>query len=143
MKLNTLVRNGLLATALFIGSQAWADGIEGRWKTIDDETGRPKAIVEISQTGNTYSGTIVQLLGNIENRCPACKDNRPLIGLTVLRGLKADGENQYSGGSIFDPKSGKTYRAKAELTQNGTRLRVRGYVGVSLLGRTQTWQRAQ
>lgn len=119
-----------------------AAGIEGKWRTIDDETKKPKAVVHISKSGNSYHGTIVALADGIENKCPACKPVKPLIGLTVLKGLKENGK-EYTGGEIYDPKSGKTYKTKAELANGGKSLNVRGYLGVSLLGRTQTWQRVQ
>lgn len=119
-----------------------AAGIEGKWRTIDDETKKPKAVVQITKNGNSYNGTIVALADGIENKCPACKPAKPLIGLTVLKGLKEDGK-EFTGGEIYDPKGGKTYKAKAELANGGNSLKVRGYLGVSLLGRTQTWQRVQ
>lgn len=119
-----------------------ANGIEGKWRTVDDETGKPKAVVQISKNGATYSGTIVELMSGVENVCPACKGNQPLKGLTVLTGLKEKG-NKYEDGKIFDPKGGKTYSAKAEVSGDGKTLKVRGYVGISVLGRTQTWHRVQ
>lgn len=117
--------------------------IEGKWRTIDDETKQPKSIVEITKNPNgTYSGRIVQLLLKPESEtCVKCKDdrkNKPLIGLEVIRGIKKDG-NEFSGGTITDPKSGKTY--KTILTPKGNLLDVRGYIGLSFIGRTQTWQK--
>ncbi|UOP04168.1 DUF2147 domain-containing protein [Conchiformibius kuhniae] len=115
--------------------------IEGKWRTTDDKTGKPKAVVHISKSGAAYQGKIVSLAQGVENVCPACEDKRPLVGMVVLTGLKGD-EQTYEGGKIFDPKGGKTYKAKAELSADGKALKVRGYFGVSLLGRTQTWVRA-
>lgn len=65
---------------------------------------------------------------------------RPLINLQVLSGLKYDGKSKYSSGKIYDPKSGKTYSAKAEMTNNNT-LALRGFIGIALAGRTDTWIR--
>ena len=121
-----------------IALMAQADGIEGKWRTMDDETKKPKAIITISQSGGVYNGTITGLAEGVNNVCPACGGNKPLIGLTVVRGLKAEGENQYEGGRIYDPKSGKTYKSKATLSADGKTLKVRGYIGISALGRTQT-----
>lgn len=133
----------ILATVMALSATfASASGIEGKWRTIDDETKKPKAIVSIVKNGSTYTGTIVGLANGVENVCPACSDKRALIGLTVLTGLKADGD-EYTGGRIFDPKSGKTYKSKASVSADGKRLNVRGYIGVSALGRTQTWQRVE
>lgn len=131
----------LFAAAALTAAFAHADAIEGKWRTVDDETGKPKAVVEISGKGGVYSGTIISLEKGVENVCPSCPNKRALIGMTVLTGLKADGENTYSGGEIFSPKNGKTYRAKAKV--NASSLEVRGFVGVSAFGRTQKWQRVE
>lgn len=128
--------------ALFIGSLAFAQ-IEGKWKTIDDETKQPKSVVEIyKKSDGKYYGKITQLLIKPANpNCVACKDDRkgkPLTGLEIIRGLKKEG-NEFTGGTITDPKTGKTY--KCTITKSGDQLSVRGYVGISLMGRTQTWQK--
>ncbi|MBA5247514.1 DUF2147 domain-containing protein [Marnyiella aurantia] len=128
--------------ALFVGVLSFAQ-IEGKWKTIDDETGKAKSIVEITKNSKgQYIGKIVQLLAKPENNsCVKCTDdrkNKPLIGLEIIRGLNKDG-NEFTGGTITDPKSGKTY--KCTIKREGDKLNVRGYVGFSLIGRTQTWQK--
>lgn len=132
-------------SVLLASACAWvqAAGIEGKWRTVDDESGEPKAQVQISGAGNQFNGKIVGLAQGVENVCPACGGGKPLVGLTVLTGLKDKGNGKYEGGKIYDPKSGKTYSAKAELSADGKTLKVRGYLGVSALGRTQTWQRIQ
>lgn len=128
--------------ALLFSTLSYAQ-IEGKWKTIDDETGKPKSIVEITKKSDgKYYGKIVQLLAKpANNNCVACKDdrkNKPLVGLEIIRGLSKDG-SEFSGGTITDPKSGKTY--KCNIKREGDKLNVRGYVGFSLIGRTQTWQK--
>ncbi|MDO4997242.1 MAG: DUF2147 domain-containing protein [Neisseria sp.] len=130
------------ALGALLAAPSFAASIEGKWRTIDDETKKPKAVVQISQSGSTFNGTIVALADGVENRCPACQGDKPLIGMKVLTGLK-EKDGKYADGKIFDPKSGKTYSAKAELANGGNSLKVRGFLGVSLLGRTQTWQRVQ
>lgn len=134
----------LLFTMAFslIGVLTFAQ-IEGKWKTIDDETKQPKSIVEIyKKSDGKYYGKIVQLLAKPANaNCLACKDdrkNKPLVGLEIIRGLEKD-DDEFTDGTITDPKSGKTY--KCTITKSGDKLNVRGYVGVSLLGRTQTWHK--
>ncbi|MCG2792997.1 MAG: DUF2147 domain-containing protein [Weeksellaceae bacterium] len=117
--------------------------IEGKWKTVDDETGKAKSIVEIwKKSDGKYYGKINQLLDKPENaNCVACKDdrkNKPLIGLEIIRGLKKEGD-EFTGGTITDPKKGKTY--KCTITRSGDKLNVRGYLGISLLGRDQTWSK--
>lgn len=130
------------ATLLGLSAAAAAAEIEGRWQTIDDETKKPKAVVEIRCSDNVCNGTIVALSEGVQNVCPACADKRPLIGLRVLSGLqKHDGK--YEGGRIFDPKKNKTYKSTATVSADGKSLNVRGYIGVSALGRTQTWKRVQ
>lgn len=127
--------------ALFAATFSYAQ-IEGKWKTIDDETGKAKSIVEIYKKGDKYYGKIVQLLIKPENEnCVACTDdrkNKPLVGLEIIRDLKKDG-NEFTGGTITDPKKGKSY--KCTIKKDGDKLSVRGYIGISLMGRTQTWHK--
>ncbi|SEG60006.1 Uncharacterized conserved protein, DUF2147 family [Halpernia humi] len=131
----------LFATfALFFSVLSYAQ-IEGKWKTIDDETGQAKSIVEIfKKTDGKYYGKIVQLLIKPENNnCVNCKDdrkNKPVLGLEIIRGLSKDG-NDFDGGTITDPKNGKTY--KCTISRDGEKLNVRGYIGFSVFGRSQTW----
>ncbi len=130
--------------ALFVGVLSFAQ-IEGKWKTIDDETGKAKSIVEITKNSKgQYVGKIVQLLAKPENNtCVKCTDdrkNKPLLGLEIIRGLNKDG-NEFAGGTITDPKTGKTYRCT--IKREGDKLNVRGYVGFSLIGRTQTWHKVK
>ncbi|MNK57837.1 hypothetical protein D3C87_769030 [compost metagenome] len=116
--------------------------IEGKWKTIDDETGKPKSIVEISKDSNgKYAGKIVQLLIKPENaNCVKCKDdrkNKPLIGMEIIRGLSKDG-NEFSGGTITNPKDGKSY--KTELVREGDLLKVKAII-MGIAVKTQTWHK--
>ena len=120
----------------------------GRWKTIDDKTGAPRSIVLIEDKAGVFEGRIETLFfrpdeTNTDPVCSKCTDARKgqkTIGLTILTGLKRDGLD-YSGGDILDPGNGKVYRAKLKLSADGTKLEVRGYLGVPLLGRSQTWLR--
>lgn len=132
----------LLTFALsFISVISFAQ-IEGKWKTIDDETGKPKSIVEISKDSKgRYNGKIVQLLIKPENaNCVKCKDdrkNKPLIGLEIIRGLTKDG-NEFSGGTITNPKDGKSY--KTELVREGDVLKVKAII-MGIAVKTQTWHK--
>lgn len=130
--------------ALLFATFSYAQ-IEGKWKTIDDETGQAKSIVEIfKKTDGKYYGKVSQLLIKPANaNCVDCKDdrkNKPILGMEIIRGLKKEG-NEFTGGTITDPKTGKTY--KCTITKDGTKLNVRGYVGFSLIGRTQTWNQVK
>jgi uncharacterized protein (DUF2147 family) len=116
----------------------------GLWKTFDDKTGAARAIVRIYEENGKLFGKIVSsFTPGAENRvCEVCNDERkkqPILGLLIIRNMKADG-GEYSGGDILDPESGSVYRCKMHV-EDGTRLLVRGYIGFSLLGRTQTWRR--
>lgn len=128
--------------ALFFATLSYAQ-IEGKWKTIDDETGQEKSIVEIfKKSDGKYYGKVTQLLIKPANpNCVDCKDdrkNKPILGMEVVRGLKKEG-NEFTGGTITDPKTGKTY--KCTITRSGDKLNVRGYIGFSLIGRNQTWHK--
>jgi uncharacterized protein (DUF2147 family) len=119
----------------------------GAWKTIDDETGKPKSLVRITEENGVLTGRIEKLFRAPDQdqnpKCTACEGARkdqPLIGMTILSGLKKDG-NEYAGGEILDPAKGKTYKSKAQLKDNGSKLEVRGYIGAPMFGRSQTWVR--
>lgn len=136
-----------LAGALLLGGGAGAQDASpvGLWKTIDDETGQPKALVRISEQGGVLSGRIEKLFSPSRPNpvCEQCSDERkgkPIEGMTILEGLKREGD-AWDDGQILDPNKGKVYRAKAKLVDGGSRLEVRGFVGISLFGRTQTWIR--
>lgn len=121
----------------------------GLWKTIDDETGKPKALVRVTDDGGVLTGKIEKLFRPADQdqnpKCTACEGARkdqPIIGMTILSGLKRDG-NEYIGGEILDPAKGKTYKSKATLKDNGSKLEVRGYIGAPMFGRSQNWVREQ
>lgn len=123
----------------------------GLWKTIDDETGKPKAIVQISETRDqTLTGRILKIYPrpgyDQHELCAACtgaNHNKPIVGLVILENLVHDKKNtdEWNGGNILDPKNGKTYHCTIQLLNKGERLRVRGYIGLPLFGRSQTWLR--
>ena len=116
----------------------------GNWTTIDDKTGKKRAVVRLDVVNNTLTGTIIRVFPQagdtgICGKCTGQLKNKSIEGLQILWGLKDKGDGVWSGGQILDPKSGKVYRAK--LTIKGSKLYVRGYVGLSMLGRTQIWKR--
>ena len=140
-----LVSISIISSAFF--AQAYAQDITGTWKNIDDKTGSSKAILEIRKTpNNTYIAKIVKVTPRpgytpkeICIKCPAPYTDKPILGLDVLTGLKHTSDNNYTGGKIIDPLSGKIYSANAKLSANGKRLTLRGFIGVSAIGRSQTW----
>jgi uncharacterized protein (DUF2147 family) len=134
-----------------VSSFSFAEDITGLWQTIDDKTGAPKALVEIrKEADNTYAGKVVKLTPRAGYTpketcvdCPAPYTNKPIIGLDVLTGLKSTDGLNYTSGRILDPNTGKLYSMKAKLSSNGKRLHLRGYLGISALGRNQIWIRAE
>lgn len=134
----------LLLWALAVAAQGVATPV-GRWKTIDDRSGKPRSVVRIFEQGGRLFGRIEAGFDPRENErvCNLCSDERrdqPLRGLLILRNLVPDGE-AWSGGDILDPDNGTVYRCTVRLADGGRKLVVRGYVGVSLFGRSQTWER--
>lgn len=138
-----LIGMAALLTALSMSANA-ADAT-GRWKTIDDQTGKPKSIVEISRAADgSYTGKIVELLNPSKPNpvCDKCKDdrkNKPITGMEIIRGMKADGANQWSGGTILKPDEGKVYKSKMQLLEDGKKLEVSGCV--AFICKSQTWLR--
>ncbi len=121
----------------------------GLWKTIDDNTGKVRSIVRITQSNGEYKGTIEKLFRAPDQdqnpKCDKCTDARkdkPIIGMTILTGLRADGDDEFAGGQIVDPENGKVYSSKLTVDEDGKKLELRGFIGVSLIGRSQTWVRA-
>jgi len=116
----------------------------GRWKTIDDKTGKPKAIVRIYEENGKLFGKIeATLQPDAKKFCDKCKDQRkdqPIVGMVIVRGMQQKGD-EYTGGDILDPDNGSVYRCKMRLEDGGRKLSVRGFIGFSLLGRSQTWTR--
>lgn len=139
----------LVAGALaFSGSALAKDALDGTtWQAIDDETGKPKAVIKITEQEGKLVGRLVKSYQLKKNEpCKTCRGkyaNKPLNGVPIFWNLTATGKNEYTGGTIFDPKKGKSYKLKGELVNGGKSLKLRGYVGSPMLGRTQTWQRVK
>ena len=134
---------------LFFGvAQAKSASPVGLWKTFDDTSGKPSSLVRISEKNGELSAVIVKdLLPSAENDmvCDKCQGNlkdKPIIGLPIMESMKQNGE-YYEGGTILDPDNGEIYHCKLKLDASGNKLEVRGFVGVSLIGRTQIWMREQ
>ncbi|WP_144154035.1 DUF2147 domain-containing protein [Paraburkholderia sp. BCC1885] len=137
----------LLASA--VSAMAQADSPVGTWQTIDDHTGQPKALVQITQdSSGALDGKVIKGLGpndQPDRRCTECTDARKdqlILGMTIINDMKKM-DDGWDGGQILDPENGKVYKCKMHLEDGGQKLVVRGYIGVSLLGRSQTWIRQQ
>jgi uncharacterized protein (DUF2147 family) len=123
---------------------ATAQDVTGKWKTVDDETGEAKSIVEIYKDNGKIYGKVVEILNPAKknavcDKCPGADKGKPIWGLVIIKGLEKDGD-EYNDGTIMDPNNGKVYKCYIEL-DGADKLNVRGYVGFSLFGRTQTWSR--
>ncbi len=118
----------------------------GKWKTIDDETGKVKSIVEITQASNgTLQGRVVEVLQSDRGPNPTCdkcsgaNKGKPVKGMTILWGLRPDGAGKWAGGTVLDPAKGKTYKSKLEIKDGGKKLGMSGCV--AFICREQTWVR--
>ena len=124
-----------------------AQDVFGTWKTIEDLSGEAKSIVEIYEEDGKVYGKVVQILDPTAPQNPLCvactgdDKDKPIVGLKFIKGLKKDGD-EYNDGKILDPENGKLYKCYITL-EEANKLKVRGYIGFSLLGRTQYWQRAK
>jgi uncharacterized protein (DUF2147 family) len=140
----------LLVLALWSSSALAADvSPTGLWRTIDDTTGKPRGLVRITEVNGQYQGRLEKTFpqpGEDPNpKCDKCSGSRrdqPVIGMTILWGMTKQGE-EYQNGEVLDPENGKTYRAKMKIEDGGKALHVRGFIGISLLGRTQIWVREE
>ena len=136
-----------LSAGALLSTSVFAVSLNGtQWQTIDDKTGEKKAVIQLSESGGKVSGKIIKVLNKEKadalcTKCPGSLKNKPVEGLQILSGLKADGNNQWSDGKLVDPESGKTYSGKLTLSDNGQSLKLRGFVGTPVFGRSQTWQR--
>ncbi len=140
-----LIRFALLLAAVAFVGRISAQDIVGYWKTIDDKTHKPKSIVHIYKAKDgKYYGRIVKLFrdpGEEQNpkcdKCPGDRKNKPIIGMVILTKLQKVGDNMWDHGRILDPGNGKIYDCKMWIEDG--KLQVRGYIGWSLIGRSQTW----
>jgi len=141
-------QTALLALALAIGAPALAADTSpvGTWTTIDDATGKPKSIVQITESGGKLEGKVLEVLQSEQGPHPLCKEcdgdrkDKPIEGMTIIWDVQKD-DDVWDGGRILDPKNGKIYKVKLTLTDNGQKLDVHGYIGFALLGRSQVWER--
>jgi uncharacterized protein (DUF2147 family) len=139
-----------LFTALASGTAHAQATPAGLWKTIDDDGKTEKSLVRIVEAGGSFSGKVEKVFDPAKQdaRCDDCSDERKgqlVLGMTIIRGVKpnAGDATLWDGGEILDPKNGKTYKVRMKPIDGGKQLEVRGYVGMPLLGRTQTWQRVE
>ncbi len=146
--LNSLLGVFLCCAACFFSVNTFAMSITGEWRTVSDSNGESTSVIKIvKQKDGSYLGAVDYIYPQKDaqqfcENCPEPKTNKPILGMTIMHSLQADSDdaNEYTGGRIMDPKSGKTYRLKVvQLSDN--KLKLRGYIGIPLFGRTQYWYR--
>jgi uncharacterized protein (DUF2147 family) len=154
-KLMVLMAVAIAAFAISASLPAEQAGttIVGTWKTIDDETGKARSHVKVYKAKDgKYYGKIEKLLNRTKEEgddpyCKVCpkndyRYNKRVITMNIVSKMKASSDlKSASGGNILDPKSGKSYKCSMSVKDGGKKLNVRGYMGISALGRTQTWIR--
>jgi uncharacterized protein (DUF2147 family) len=151
----TLTKKNLAVAVLLAGAAfaaaAQATSAAGLWRTIDDNTKKDKSLVRIVEANGVYTGKVEKIVDPDAPKDAVCKDcsderkDKPILGMTIIRNMKQSSDDKavFEGGDILDPNNGKVYQSKMKLVDNGAKLEVRGFVGISLLGRTQTWIRAE
>lgn len=140
-----MIKQFLFALFILNASFLFAQSPVGVWKNLDDEDGKEKSHIEIYELNGTLRGKVIKLLPAATitkcNACTGANKGKSLVGMDILWDLKKSGKT-WDSGQIMDPKNGKIYDCKIEL--KGTdKLNVRGYMGVSMFGRTQTWYRVK
>jgi len=140
----------LVITSLFLSvNVSVAQSIEGQWKTIDDETGKAKSVVDVKLKDGKLYGEIIKLYRSPEEDqdpvCEECTDHRKgkkVIGMTIITALEKDGDEWEADDAILDPNNGKIYDCKVWVDEdNPDILNVRGYIG--FVYRTQNWKRVK
>jgi uncharacterized protein (DUF2147 family) len=147
-KKNWVVKLVFLFSLLVFSSEVFcsARDLVGYWTTVSDKNGESTSVIKIWQDKKgQYEGTVVKIFKRKDtvyycNRCPAPFAHKPILGLTIFDSLKADKVGYYRHGRILDPKSGHVYHLNMTVV-SPEKLKVRGYIGISLFGRTQYWYR--
>lgn len=147
----TSLKRASVAAALLLALPAWADEATpvGLWRNLDDVSGKPKALIRITETKGELRGRIEKLFlppnQDPNPKCDQCEGadkDQPVLGMVFMSGLRKTGAD-YSGGQILDPDNGKVYKSKLTVIDGGKRLDVRGYIGVPMFGRSQIWLREE
>lgn len=124
-------------------------GLTGLWRTVSDVDGRPRALVRLDPSPRGMRGVVAGSLRpeadaeTICSRCSGARKDQPLIGMEILWNMhpKQGDPLTYEGGHILDPDTGSVYSARITMSPDGERLTVRGFIGLSVLGRSQVWER--
>lgn len=140
-------RSILMGILMFSSCLVSSQSIFGKWKTIDDRTGKPKALISIYEKDGLMYGHVVDILEEgkenfLCHKCDGDKKDKPVIGMTIIEGLKENEDGEWKGSTLFDPQQAMTFRCKIWLNpENSNELKVRGYL--AFIYRTQTWIRVE
>jgi uncharacterized protein (DUF2147 family) len=144
MGLSKLILLGIL---LILPCTVQSQSVFGKWKTIDDRTGKPKAIIDIYKKEGLMYGHVVEILeeGKENALCTKCDGelkDQPVLGMTIIEAAKENEDGEWKGKKLFDPQQAMTFRCKIWLNpENSNELKVRGYL--VFIYRTQTWLRVE
>ncbi|MGE5385392.1 MAG: DUF2147 domain-containing protein [Betaproteobacteria bacterium] len=141
----------VLAVLTFLSASALAHAgaptIAGTWRIIGDKSGEAEALVRITEQDGVVEGKIISIFPRpgvdpnaLCDQCPGERRNQPIRGMTILAGFHQE-EGEYKGGTILDPDTGDIYRCTIKMSADHKKLQVRGFIGIPLIGRTQTWVR--
>ena len=147
MRVSQLVSAAIL---FFCASVSWAqDPVLGQWHTIDDETGEVKSLVTLSVAEDgSMVGIITKVLAadpgtGLCDECEGDMKDQPIEGMEFIWGFKKIAEGEWEDGQLLDPETGDVYSGNITITDDSSKLDVRGYVGISLFGRSQTWNKVE
>jgi uncharacterized protein (DUF2147 family) len=142
-----IVGAAVLVGAATLPLRAADQSAVGLWEQVDEKSGKPESWFRIAEKNGIYEGTIVKMFlkpGEDPNwtcdKCEGDERGKPVLGLALIKGMHRNG-NLYESGTIMDPRDGSVYKAKMTLSEDGKTLEVRGFLGFSLLGRSQYWNR--
>ena len=132
----------LFALSITINAQT----IFGKWNSTNEETGNIDSIIEVYEKDGKAFAKVIEIKGSARKNavCEKCEDenrNKPILGLNILTGLEKN-KDEWSGGNILDPRNGKIYNCYIKLIKPN-KLKIRGYIGLALFGKTAYWERAE
>jgi uncharacterized protein (DUF2147 family) len=132
----------LFALSITINAQT----IFGKWNSTNEETGNIDSIIEVYEKDGKAFAKVIEIKGSTRKNavCEKCEDenkNKPILGLNILTGLQ-ENEDEWSGGNILDPRNGRIYNCYIKLIKPN-KLKIRGYIGLALFGKTAYWERAE
>lgn len=137
----------MLFSSVFAGKTASQSWVTGYWQTIDTKTNKPSSIIWVRAVNHVYEGSIVKIYKedhhlptDICTHCTGNQKNKPMLGLTIIKAMRCSAY-ACTDGRVLDPRDGSLYHASMALIDNGNRLKLRGYIGIPLFGKTVVWNR--